>query len=44
MTGAVGGTNTVKLYQELGLEPLHTGRRVRRLSLFYKIYKDQSLL
>ena len=41
ITGAIRGTNTVKLYQELGLEPLQNRRKLRRLSLFYKIYKDQ---
>ena len=38
ITGAIRGTNTVKLYQELGLEPLQNRRKLRRLSLFYKIY------
>ena len=38
------GTNTVKLYQELGLESLRNRRKLRRLSLFYKIYNDQSPL
>ena len=44
IAGAIRGTNTVKLYQELGLEPLQNRRKLRRLSLFYKIYNDQSLL
>ena len=40
--GAIRGTNTVKLYQELGLESLQNRRKLKRLSLFYKIYNDQS--
>ena len=44
ITGAIRGTNTEKLYQELGLESLRNRRKLRRLSLFYKIYKDQSPL
>ena len=44
ITGAIRGTNTVKLYQELGLESLQNRRKLRRLSLFYKIYNDQSPL
>ena len=44
ITGAIRGTNTEKLYQELGLESLQNRRKLRRLSLFYKIYKDQSPL
>ena len=34
----------MKLYQELGLESLRNRRKLRRLSLFYKIYNDQSPL
>ena len=30
-----------KRYQELGLESLQNRCKLRRLSLFYKIYKDQ---
>ena len=41
-TGAVRGTNTEKLYQELGLESLANRRKLRRLCLFYKIYKDRT--
>ena len=44
ITGAIRGTNTEKLYQELGLESLQNRRKLRRLSLFYKIYNDQSPL
>ena len=36
--GAIRGTNTLKFYQELGLESLQNRRKLRRLSLFYKIY------
>ena len=35
---------TVNLYQELGLKSLQNRRKLIRLSLFYKIYNDQSLL
>ena len=35
ITGAIRGTDTEKLYQELGLEPLRNRRKLRRLSLFY---------
>ena len=44
ITGAIRGTDTEKLYQELVLESLQNRRKLRRLSLFYKIYKDQSPL
>ena len=44
ITGAIRGTNTEKLYQELGLESLRNRRKLRRLSLFYKMYIDQSPL
>ena len=44
ITGAIRGTDTEKLYQELGLESLRNRRKLRRLYLFYKIYKDQSLI
>ena len=42
MTGAIRGTNMKKLYQELGLESLQNRRELRRLCLFYKIYKDHT--
>ena len=41
ITEPIRGTNTVKLYQELGLESLRNRRKLKRLSLFYKIYNDQ---
>ena len=44
ITGAIRGNDTKKLYQELGLESLRNRRKLIRLSLFYKIYKDQSPL
>ena len=44
ITEAIWGTNTVKLYQELGLESLPNRRKLRRLGLSYKIYNDQSPL
>ena len=42
MTGAIRGTNNEKLYQKLGLESLQNNRKLRRLCLFYKIYKDHT--
>ena len=42
MTGAIRGTSTMKLYQELGLEYLQNRCRLRRLCLFYKIYKHNT--
>ena len=42
MTGAIHRTNTEKLYQKLGLESLQNRRKLRRLWLFYKIYKDHT--
>ena len=44
ITGAVPGINTIKLYQELRLESLQNRRKVRRLSLNYKLYNEQSPL
>ena len=44
ITGAIRGTNTVKFYQELELDSLQKRHKLRRLSLFYKIYNDQSPL
>ena len=42
MTGTIRGTNTERLYQELGLEPLQNRHKFRRLCLFYKIYKGHT--
>ena len=42
ITGAIRGTSSEKLYQELGLESLRSRRWLRRLCLFYKIYKNKS--
>ena len=42
MTGAIRGTSSEKLYQELGLESLRSRRWLRKLCLFYKIYKNKS--
>ena len=41
LTGAIRGTNTVKPYQKLGLEPYQNRHKLRRLSLFYKNYNGQ---
>ena len=43
ITGAIRGTSSEKLYQELGLESLRPRRWLRNLCLFYKIYKNNSL-
>ena len=42
ITGAIRGTFSKKLYQELGLESLRSRRWLRKLCLFYKIYKNKS--
>ena len=34
------GASTGELYQELGLKSLQNGCKLRRLRLFYKLYKD----
>ena len=44
ITGAITGTSTGKIYQELGLETLTSRRWLRKLCLFYKIYKNKSIL
>ena len=40
ITGAIRGTSSEKLYQELGLESLRSRRWLRKVCLFYKIYKN----
>ena len=40
ITGAVRGTSTEKIYQELGLESLKSRRWFRKLCHFYKIFND----
>ena len=42
ITGAIRGTSSKKLYQELGLESLRSRRWLRKLCFFYKIYKNKS--
>ena len=42
ITSAIRGTSSKKLYQELGLESLRSRRWLRKLCLFYKIYKNKS--
>ena len=42
MTGAVKGSSTEKLYQELGIEHLRSRRWFRKPCLFYKIIKSKS--
>ena len=43
LTREIRGTSKEKIYQELGLESLQIRRWYRKLCLFYKIYKNQSL-
>ena len=40
--GAIRGTSTEKIYQELGLESLKSRRWFRKLYNFYKIFNDKS--
>ena len=42
VTGAWKGTNTIKLYEELGWQSLSDRRVHRRLVQFYKIYNDNN--
>ena len=41
VTGAVRGTSTEKIYQELGLESLKSRRWFRKLCRFHKIFNDK---
>ena len=41
MTGAIRGTSTEKIYQELGLESLKSTRWLRKLCHFYKIFNEK---
>ena len=41
MTGAIKGSSTEKLYQELRIEHLRSRGWFRKLCLFYKILKEQ---
>ena len=40
--GAIRGTSSEKLYQELGLESLRSRRRLRKLCLSFKMHKNKS--
>ena len=42
ITGAIRGTSTEKIYQELGLESHKSRRWFRKLCHFYKIFNDKS--
>ena len=42
ITGAIRGTSTEKMYQELGLESLKSRRWFRKLCHFYKIFNEKS--
>ena len=42
ITGAIRGTSTEKLYNELGLETLQKRRWYRKLCCFYEVYKSHS--
>ena len=42
ITGAIKGSSAKRLYQELGLESFQNRQGFRKLSVFYKIVKQQS--
>ena len=42
ITGATKGSSTEKLYEELGLESLKSRRWYRKMSLFHKVFKNES--
>ena len=42
ITGAMRGSSSERLYQELSLESLRSRRWLRKLCSFYKIYKNKS--
>ena len=42
ITGAIRGTSTEKLYNELGLKTLEKRRWYKKLCCFYKVYKSHS--
>ena len=42
INGAIRGTSSEKLYQELGLESLKSRRWLRKLCLFYKMFHKKS--
>ena len=42
ITGAIQGTSRDKIYQELGLESLKSRRWYKRLSLMFKIMKEEA--
>ena len=42
ITGAIRCTSRENIYQELGLESLQSRRWYRKLTMFYKIYKNKS--
>ena len=42
ITGAIKGSSTEKLYEALGLESLKSRRWYRKMSLFYKVFKNES--
>ena len=41
ISGAIGGTSSEKLFQELGLGTLNSRRWLRKLCLFYKLIKEK---
>ena len=43
ITGAIQGTSRDKIYQELGLKSLKSRRWYKRLSLMFKIMKEEAL-
>ena len=43
ITGAIKGSSTEKIYEELGLESLKSRRWYRKMSFLYKVLKSESL-
>ena len=41
ITGAIKGSSTKKLYQDLGLESLQNRRQFQKLRIFYKTFERQ---
>ena len=44
IAGAMQGSSHDKIYQELGLEPLKSRRRYKRLSCMFNIMKEEALI
>ena len=42
ITGAIRGSSRDKIYNELGLEPLYSRRKFRKLCVFFKVFHEKS--